>query len=258
VGSPGGNVIAVMVAPCPGVHYYDGCSVLEIRDMTTHKVKLARRPFLGAGLLLLAGSAIRAHPALAANAAGRVTRLKGTVAVKRGGTQAMLAEGDELMVGDVVTTLAESRLRIALADGSQLNLGELTRITIAEFAFTRETLSRQAAFDLESGLLQALTAKAGSGSSFMVRTGNAVAATRSTQWIVEAKKAETTVLVQEGKVDVQESALGFRSLPSLDQDKAILLSAGEVTTIGKIGDGLGPRMADEQKLAAYLAGLAFD
>jgi hypothetical protein len=198
-------------------------------------------------------------PALAAAGIGTVSRLKGTVSVKRADGQAALNEGDPVMVGDVVTTLAESRLRVAFEDGSQLNLGELTRVTIAEFTFARETLSRQAAFDLQSGLLQAITAKAGSGSSFVIRTNNAVAATRSTEWIVEAKKAETTVLVQEGKVDVQESTLGFRSLPSADQDKAILLSAGQFTVIGKLkADGLGPQMADGAKLDQYLAGLAID
>lgn len=197
--------------------------------------------------------------ALAAEDAGKAARIKGTVSVNRGGTQTPLNEGDAVMAGDVITTLAESRARLALNDGSQVNLGELTRVTIAEFSFQRETLTREAALDLQSGLLQAITAKAGAGSSFVVRTNNAVAATRSTEWIVEAKKAETTVLVQEGKVDVQESALGFRSLPSAEQDKAILLSAGQFTVVGKMkAAGLGPQMADGAKLDKYLAGLSMD
>ncbi|MBL8708586.1 MAG: FecR domain-containing protein [Rhodospirillaceae bacterium] len=212
---------------------------------------------LAAGLML--GSTLP-RTALAAGSAGTVARVKGTVSLRRGGQQSTVSEGDAVEVGDVVTTLAESRLRIALADGSVINLGELTRLTIAEFAFARETLTREALLDLDSGLLQAITAKAGSGSSFVVRTGNAVAATRSTDWIVEAKKAETTVVVQEGKVDVMESALGFRSLPSAGEDKALLLSAGQSTTIGKIalGGQLGPQMADGAKLEKYLAGLAMD
>lgn len=226
------------------------------------KPVLTRCQFLRGGVALICGvlAGGLAEPGMAAadTAAGTVERLKGTVSLKRGDSQSALAEGDTVMPGDVVTTLAESRLRISLADGSTLNLGELTRVTIAEFAFTRETLSRQAAFDLQSGLLQAITSKVGPGSSFVIRTGNAVAATRATQWIVEAKKAETTVIVQEGQVDVAESAFGFRALSSAEQDKAILLSAGQATTIGKIGSGLGPQMAEEKKLAAYLAGLAMD
>jgi hypothetical protein len=225
---------------------------------------ILRRHFLEGGFSLAGSCALApllapllAPAAMASGGIGTVERLKGSVSVTRGGSQSVLAAGDPVMAGDVVTTLAESRLRLVFADGSLVNLGELTRITIAEFTFTRETLSRQAAFDLQSGLVQAITAKAGAGSSFAIRTGNAVAASRSTQWIVEAKKAETTVLVQEGKVDVQEAGLGFRALSTAEQDKAILLSAGEVTTIGKLG-GLGPQMAEEQKLAAYLAALAMD
>lgn len=219
---------------------------------------LSRQHFLrlmaGCGVIALAPRVVLA----AGVVAGEVTRVRGTVSVKRAGVQLPLNEGDAVMVGDVVTTLAESRLRLALKDGSQINLGELTRLTIAEFDFAQETMSRQAAFDLQAGLLQAITAKAGAGSSFAIRTSNAVAATRGTDWIVEAKKAETTVIVREGKVDVQESALGFRSLPSIDQDKALLLSAGETTTIGKLGAGLGPQMADGAKLDKYLAALAME
>lgn len=201
------------------------------------------------------------NPALAALAAvGSVAKVKGTASLVRNGEQIILHGGEEVAAGDVVTTLAESRLRIALADGSQLNLGELTRMTIAQFSFAPETLTRKAAFDLKSGLLQAITAKVADGSSFIIRTNNAVAATRSTDWIVEAKKAETSVFVLEGKVDVAESALGFRSLPSLAQDKAMLLGAGQFTTIGKmaLGATLGPKTADSARLKKLMAGLALD
>jgi len=196
----------------------------------------------------------------AAQTAGSVAKVKGTALLLRQDQQIILQGGEEVAVGDVVTTLAESRLRIALADGSQLNLGELTRMTIAQFSFAPETLSRAAAFDLKSGLLQAITAKAAGGSSFIIRTGNTVAATRATDWIVEANTAETSVYVLEGKVDVAESALGFRSLPSLAQDKAMLLSAGQFTTIGKISLGatLGPKPADTARLEKVKAGLAWD
>ena len=80
--------------------------------------------------------------ALAAEDAGKAARIKGTVSVNRGGSQTPLNEGDAVMAGDVITTLAESRARLALNDGSQVNLGELTRVTIAEFSFQRETLTR--------------------------------------------------------------------------------------------------------------------
>ena len=205
-------------------------------------------------LLLPVGKPARA----AANAIGKVSKVKGTASLLRDGTQSTLTGGEEMVAGDIVTTLAESRLRIALADGSQLNLGELTRVTVAQFDFSPETMSREAAFDLQSGLLQAITAKAAAGSSFVIRTSNTVAATRATEWIVEAKKAETSVFVLEGKVDVAESALGFRSLPSIDQDKAMQLSAGQFTTVGKISLGAGPKPADAARLEKLKAELALD
>lgn len=216
-------------------------------------------------LLISAGAALAAaflaRPAQAASVpVGQVSKVKGTASLLRGDVQSVLVGGEEIAVGDVVTTLAESRLRIALADGSQLNLGELTRMTIAEFEFAPEVLTRKAAFDLKAGLCQAVTAKAATGSSFVIRTQNAVAATRSTEWIVEAKKAETSVFVLEGKVDVAESAIAFRSLSSAEQDKAMLLGAGQFTTIGKmsLGGSLGPKKIDAKKLDELKAGLALD
>lgn len=229
------------------------------------RARLTRQHFLrllmGLGVALPSAATFLLRPAAAAGAAvGSVTKVKGTASLVRNGTQLVLQGGEEVMAGDVVTTLAESRLRIALADGSQLNLGELTKMTIATFDFAPETLSRKAAFDLKAGLCQAVTAKAAAGSSFVIRTQNAVAATRSTEWIVEAKKAETSVFVLEGKVDVAESAFGFRSLSSAEQDKAMLLGAGQSITIGKIalGGTLAPKQIAAKKLAELKAGLSLD
>lgn len=229
---------------------------------------LSRQHFLrllmGLGVALPTTSlsgALLVRPALAAGpAVGSVTKVRGTASLLRAGAQVVLQGGEEVMAGDVVTTLAESRVRIALADGSQLNLGELTKMTIAEFDFSPETLSRKAAFDLKAGLCQAITAKAATGSSFVIRTQNAVAATRSTEWIVEAKKAETSVFVLEGKVDVAESALGFRSLSSAEQDKAMLLGPGQFTTVGKmaLGGSVAPKQIAAKKLDELKAGLALE
>jgi hypothetical protein len=224
----------------------------------------ARRPFLRllAGLgFMLPAAGLSGRPASAAIIpVGSVTKVKGTASVRRNSEQIALKPGEKVAAGDVVTTLAESRLRIELIDGSQLNLGELTRLVVAQFDFTPETLARAAAFDLKSGLCQAVTAKASGGSSFTIRTRNAVAATRSTDWIVEAKQAETSVFVLEGKVDVAESAAGFRNLSSAEQDKAMLLSAGQFTTVGKRAPGAGvePKRSDSAHLAQLKAGLALD
>lgn len=226
----------------------------------------SRQQFLRLGIagilapLGLAGPGLAA-PALAAAAmVGSIAKVKGTASLSRDGQQVALQGGEEVAAGDVVTTLADSRLRIALKDGSQLNLGELTKMTIAAFDFSPEDMKRAAAFDLKAGVLQALTAKAAPGSSFVIRTRNAVAATRATEWIVTADKAQTGVYVTEGKVDVAQSALGFRSLSSAEQDKAMLLSAGQSTIVGKmaLGATLAPQPTDAKKLDALKAALAFD
>lgn len=211
-----------------------------------------------AGIVAPLGFAGAAHAAIAT--VGSIAKVKGTASLSRGGEQVVLQGGEEVAAGDVVTTLADSRVRIALKDGSQLNLGELTKMTVAAFDFSPEDMKREAAFDLKAGVLQAITAKAAPGSSFVIRTRNAVAATRSTEWIVTAEQAQTGVYVTEGKVDVAQSALGFRSLSSAEQDKAMLLSAGQSTVIGKmaLGATLAPQPTDAKKLKTLQAALSFD
>ncbi|WP_374379981.1 FecR domain-containing protein [Dongia sp.] len=219
----------------------------------------AKHLLLGAiGLSVL--SPLARHASAAQIIVGSIVKVRGGASLLRDGQQIVLEGGEEVAARDVITTLADSRVRIALKDGSTLNLGELTRMTIAEFEFSAETMERKGAFDLKGGLLQAITAKAAPGSSFVIRTRNAVAATRSTDWIVNADKAETSVFVLEGKVDVAESALGFRSLSSAEQDKAMLLAAGQSVVIGKmaLGAELKAQPSDNSKIAKLQAGLAFD
>ena len=221
---------------------------------------ISRQQFLRLGLAGIVAPLGFSGTAFAALAAvGSISKVKGTASLSRGGEQIVLQGGEDVAAGDVVTTLADSRVRIALKDGSQLNLGELTKMTIAAFDFSPEDMKRAAAFDLKAGVLQAITAKAAPGSSFVIRTRNAVAATRSTEWIVTADKAQTGVYVTEGKVDVAESALGFRSLSSAEQDKAMLLGAGQSTIVGKmaLGATLAPQPTDAKKLAELKAALAF-
>jgi hypothetical protein len=251
-------VTIVIAALCRRSHYYRQ-SVLKGLPMPA---TFSRQQFLQlglAGMLVPLGFAAPGLAFAAIAAVGSVAKVKGTASLSRGGEQIVLQGGEEVAAGDVVTTLADSRLRIALKDGSQLNLGELTKMTIAAFDFTPEDMKRAAAFDLKSGLVQAITAKAAPGSSFVIRTRNAVAATRATEWIVTADKSQTGVYVTEGKVDVAQSALGFRSLSSAEQDKAMLLSAGQSTIVGKmaLGATLAPQPTDAKKLDALKAAVAF-
>lgn len=223
-------------------------------------MRLNRQQFLRLSLAGIVAPFGLACSAFAFVAVGAVAKIKGTASLSRDGQQKMLRGGEEVAAGDVVTTLADSRLRIAMKDGSMLNLGELTKMTISSYVFSPEDRKREAIFDLKAGLLQAITAKAAPGSTFVIRTQNAVAATRSTEWIVTAEKALTGVYVVKGKVDVMPSAPGFRSLSNAEQDKAMLLAAGQSTMIGKmaLGPSSAPQLTNAKKLAALQAGLSFD
>ena len=217
--------------------------------------RLSRRVLIGAALgaatLLPYGMARAAEEAPA-----RITKLRGAASLLRNGTQSALAAGAKLQIDDRVTTGTDSRLRIAFADGSTLALAGNSSISLDRFLFDAGDRSRDAAVTLAEGLLRLVVAKASPGSGFKISTGNAVAASRSTDWIVSATAEATEVIVLEGEVDVSEAGFDFRSLPTIEQEeKAIRVKPGESITLAATLGGAEPAKApsDPQRLAALLA-----
>jgi hypothetical protein len=195
--------------------------------------------------------------ARAADAApARIAKLRGAASLLRNGAQSPIAAGDALQIDDRITTAAKARVKIAFVDGSTLALAGNSTLSIDRFLFDAGDRSRNAAVTLADGLVRLVAAKAASGSSFEVVTSNAVAASRSTDWIVSASAETTEVIVLDGEVDVSEAGFDFRNLPTQEQEeKAIRVKPGETITLATTLGGAAPAKAasDPQRLAALLA-----
>ena len=111
-----------------------------------------------------------------------------------------LAAGAPLRQGDSVSTGRQSRLKIVLEDGSVLQLGAETTLTVTLFAGPRE--SRSVLLDAPRGVLRALVEALSPGARFEIRANTAVASVRGTDFMMEMKEGAAAVVVLEGAVVV--------------------------------------------------------
>ena len=148
-----------------------------------------------------------AQVGLEAPPVGEVTVIVGTATVRARGLpfEAALSEHDIVREGVTVRTLAGSRLRIRLLDGSTLSLGEATELRLDQLARERGGASRTSVFTLFEGYLRTVVAPLRPDSPFQVQTPSMVAAVRGTEWIQRHRNLKTELLVENGSVVVQES-----------------------------------------------------
>lgn len=111
-----------------------------------------------------------------------------------------LAPGAVLHQGDSVSTGPDSRLKIAFEDGSVLQLGADTTLTITLFAGPPE--SRSVLLDAPRGVFRAIVDKLSPDGRFEIRANTAVASVRGTDFMGEVKEGLAAVVVLEGLVVV--------------------------------------------------------
>jgi len=128
---------------------------------------------------------------------GKVTRLKGQADVTRSGQTLGLHTGDAIETQDVVRTKRASALDVAMIDGSNLTLGESTRLEVAQY--TTDT-QPEGLISVTRGRLRALVSKTFSSrsESFKVRTPTAVAGVQGTDFLVLAEALQTRLFLYEG------------------------------------------------------------
>jgi hypothetical protein len=138
----------------------------------------------------------------AADPVARVVAISGSAvaAAPGAGRARTLAPGAALSEGDSVSTGRESRLKIAFEDGSVLQLGADTTLTIALFAGPRG--GRSILLDAPRGVFRAIIDKLSPSARFEIRANTAVASVRGTDFMAEAKEDGSAVFVVEGVVVV--------------------------------------------------------
>lgn len=172
-------------------------------------------------LVLLAGPAqAQAPPAI-----GQVDALLGAGTISRFGEAAAgaLEVGTQLYEGDRIRTDVGARLRLTFADGTVVQLGESTDLTLDWFLYAPGAGTQSALLRVTTGIFRVILELVLPRSAFEVQTATAAATVRGTDWITEASPENTAIVALEGRVAVRnvDPAIGGE----------VVLGPGEGTSV---------------------------
>ncbi len=130
-----------------------------------------------------------------------VVAIKGAAFIISGGRTQAAALGNAVFQGDQIHAPAGSGAKLRFTDGATMSLGENSLITV--HTYTQQGNNRTAIFEMVSGIFRAVVSPLTGDSVFAVRTPTAVAAVRSTDWMLAARADLTEVFVSDGAVAVR-------------------------------------------------------
>lgn len=112
--------------------------------------------------------------------------------------QDLIRAGDEIETGanGKVSVQCSSGVIFQIGPGSHIQVTDLVSGSASESVFVR----------LNAGSLSSVVSRENGAQSVEIRTPTAVANVRGTEFLVEAEEDETSVLVQEGEVEVEDAS----------------------------------------------------
>jgi hypothetical protein len=140
--------------------------------------------------------------------AGEVLALLGQCFVETGGRRMPLRLSDPVHIGDMIEVAASAKLKLRMNDGSVIAVASGSQLTISDYRVDSGGASRDATLSLGEGLLRAVVPALQGAPHFEVDTATGVAAVRSTDWFIEARRDSTQVGVLEGRVSLKSVATG--------------------------------------------------
>jgi len=172
-----------------------------------------------------------------ADPVAQVVKLSGAATLTRDNATAPIVLGAALEPGDKVATDATGRLRLQLIDGSVINLGSQSELSIDDVASNGVGTDREVELDLWSGALRAFAAPATPQSRFEIRTPRAITAVRGTEWAIRASDVESDVLVMSGRVGVRKNEVSGKSAISITRTLGVTVTnagLGQITRWPKV------------------------
>ena len=179
-----------------------------------------------------------ADPQAAGQRAGEVSRMIPAVNIARSGKTIPAAAKTIVNWQDLVNTQVNARARIALDDGSVLNVGSDSSINVVK----HDAGAQQTELELTYGKLRTQAQKiAKPDGKFEVRTPAGVAGVVGTDFFVEYANNTMNVIVFEGLVKVCNLA-----------GVCVLVKAGQMTSV-RSGDNSGPLPPQQATLDLLVA-----
>jgi hypothetical protein len=173
---------------------------------------------------------------------GRVGAVEGEVVVLRGGDRPAVASGDPVLAADRIRTGVAGKVRIECFSGITIIIGPDSEVSIERYLVAGAS-GLDAAFQLLTGIMRLIGEAVSGPTSLTIETSQAVAAVRSTDWLVEITPETTGVLVLSGLVELRS-----KSAPGV-----VRLSSGEGADVPDQGPPTPPRRWGEARRQAALA-----
>ncbi len=143
-----------------------------------------------------------------------------------------VANGTQLIQGDIVATEKGAVARLALADGSFVSLLPDSMIKLGRIELTAD-LKRAVRLDLMKGRVEAIAEPKGTGSSFDIVTKTAIAGVRGTRFRVgEMPSGSTGVETLDGKVELKSEVV---------EKQTVFVEAGKAAEVDHKGAATPPR-----------------
>jgi len=143
---------------------------------------------------------------------GSVSEMRGMVSVGRNGGTFLLKDGDPVYAGDTLETASSSFIRLVLDDGSQINLGQESRIRVEITRPQSPSVINLFKGWIRAKIIKDLETDPNRGSKLYIKTNTAAIGVRGTEFEVDYSEVEgegtTQLNVIEGVVELIDYRLG--------------------------------------------------
>lgn len=183
---------------------------------------MARRtPFSSLFPMLAALTAVLVLPAFADASCGEVAIAKGDIKVESGKDKKVsaAAAGAKVCQGDTIISGPQSRAKIKMEDGNELNISPDSRIMLETYEYKPSDNKKKVMLNVLYGKVRAATKeenmyndkdKSGQANTFQVKTKSAVAGVRGTDFLTsfDRSTSKAEVLTFKGTVEVGQPGPG--------------------------------------------------
>jgi hypothetical protein len=169
---------------------------------------------------------------------GSVTFVIGKASLERSGQTLELMAGSELKVGDLLMTPQNGHVHVRFVDGALVSLRPSSSLKIQDYRFDPQNpASSQVRFELERGVVRAISGKAAESAKdkFRLNTPLAAIGVKGTDFVVEANTSRVNAIVNQGAIvlspfDAQCSASGVGPCLTLVSKELTALAKGIAIT----------------------------
>ena len=137
-------------------------------------------------------------------AVGVVTDVEGETSLVRDIEVFALEPGVDVDEGDLVQTGADARVQIEMDDGSLLEVGESSELYLTDYQLRDDNSVENATLSVVKGWLRFVAATLKPLSRYEFNTPTASIGIRGTEGVIESGEASSSLLLEEGRVEVFE------------------------------------------------------